>query len=128
MDLRMGAFGIDSVTPVRALVERWETEAWDQEAFPAPRLDALRATAAWTTFAEVSPGRDAQDLLDVLRLIGRVDLSLGPLFEGHVNGLQLVATYGSDHQRTEMSRASEAGALFGVWATEPMPGLRITQI
>jgi len=126
MDLRAGAFDIDSVTPVRALMECWETEAWDQEAFPAQRLDALRATAAWTAFAEVSPGRDAQDLLDVLRLIGRVDLSLGRLYEGHVNGLQLVSTYGSEDQRAEMRRVSEAGALFGVWATEPVPGLSIT--
>ena len=125
MDHRVGAFDIDSVSPVRRLVEQWETEAWDREAFPAERLDALRATAAWTAFAEVSPGREVQALLDVLRSIGRVDLSLGRLFEGHVNGLQLVATYGSTDQEQDMAQAAAGGALFGVWATEPVPGLRI---
>ena len=128
MDHRVGAFDVDSVSPVRRLVEQWETEAWDREAFPADRLDALRATTAWTVFAEISPGRDAQALLDVLRLIGRVDLSLGRLFEGHVNGLQLVATYGSPDQRCDMAQAAESGALFGVWATEPVPGLGIRRI
>ena len=127
MDQRVGAFDIDGASPVRRLVEQWECGPWDREGFPAERLDALRATAAWTAFAEISAGRDARTLFDVLRLIGRVDLSLGRLFEGHVNGLQLVATYGSDEQRRDMASAAKAGALFGVWATEPAPGLTITR-
>jgi alkylation response protein AidB-like acyl-CoA dehydrogenase len=128
MDQRVGAFAIDRVSPVRSLVEQWEREPWDREDFPAARLDALRATAAWTAFADMATADDALSLLDVLRLIGRVDLSLGRLFEGHVNALQLVATYGSDAQRRDTARVAEAGALFGVWATEPAPGLMLTRI
>ena len=127
MDHRVGAFDIDVVAPVRDLVVGWEAERWDREGFPGERLDALRATAAWTAFAEITPGRETQALLDVLRLIGRVDLSLGRLFEGHVNGLQLVATYGTVDQRRMMMRAAGEGALFGVWATEPTPGLTIVR-
>lgn len=127
MDQRVGAFESDIVSSVRELVEQWRTEPWDREGFPAERLDALRSTAAWTAFADVSPGRATQALLDTLRLIGRVDLSLGRVFEGHVNGLQLVATYGSDDRRRAMMRAASRGALYGVWATEPTPGLRIEQ-
>jgi len=128
MDHRVGAFAVDHVSAIRELVARWEAESWDREGFPAERLDALRATSAWTAFAEIAPGPDAQALLDVLRLIGRADLSLGRLFEGHVNGLQLVATYGTDDQRRAMMRAVGDGALFGVWATEPTPGLRIVRL
>lgn len=127
MDQRVGAFDVDPVTPIRRLAERWEAEPWDREDFPGERLDALRATAAWTAFAKVLPGEDARALLDVLRLIGRVDLSLGRVFEGHVNGLQLVATYGTPDQEQAMRAAAAAGALFGVWATEPMPGLTIVE-
>jgi alkylation response protein AidB-like acyl-CoA dehydrogenase len=119
---------IESVSSVRGLVRRWETEPWDNEGFPSKRLDALRATSAWTGFAAISSGAETEALLAVLRLIGRVDLSLGRLFEGHVNGLQLVGAYGSDDQKRDMARASEAGALYGVWATELTPGLTIGQL
>ncbi len=128
MDHRVGAFSVDHVSVIRDLVAQWEREPWDQEAFPAGRIAALRATTAWTAFAGVAPGPEAQDLLDVLRLIGRADLSVGRLFEGHVNGLQLVATYGSAEQQLTMAQAAERGALFGVWATEPTPGLRILEL
>ncbi len=125
MDQRVGTF--DIVAPVRRLVEQWEGEPWEVEEFPAERLDALRGTLAWSGFAEVTPGPRTRELLDVLRLIGRADLSLGRLFEGHVNGLQIVATYGSEDQRRTMLQAADGGALFGVWATEPNPGLRIVR-
>lgn len=128
MDQRVGAFDTDRVDPVRRLVGQWETQAWDQEGYPAERLDALRATAAWTDFAEIRSSRDALALFDVLRLIGRVDLSLGRLFEGHVNGLQLVTAYGSADQAAASIRRAQDGGLFGVWATEPAPGLRIHEV
>lgn len=127
MDQSVGAFYTDRIDPVRRLVEQWEADPWDEEGFPAERLEALRATAAWTDFAEIRSSRDALALFDVLRLIGRVDLSLGRLFEGHVNGLQLVTAYGSSAQVAKSNRAAQDGALFGVWATEPTPGLRISQ-
>lgn len=113
------------VLAVRTLVEGWETEPWDREAFPEARLDRLRDTAAWSAFAEVAPGVETQALADTLRLIGRVDLSLGRLYEGHVNGLQLVTAYGTEAQRRDAIEAAGRGALFGVWNTEPTPGLRI---
>ena len=115
----------DPVADVRDLIERWETEPWDREDFPAARIAELRATPAWTAFAEISPGEETQALLDVLRLIGRADLSVGRLYEGHVNGLQLVCVYGSDAQRRAAIEAARQGALFGVWNTEPTSGLRI---
>ena len=76
----------------------------------------------------MAPGRETQALFETLRLIGRVDLSLGRLYEGHVNGLQLVAAYGTAGQKQDAIAAAGEGSLFGVWNTEPMPGLRIEPV
>ena len=57
-------------------------------------------------------------LLDLLRLLyrtGREDLPLGRLFEGHVDALQIVSRYATDHQRAILTDAAAGGAAFGVW-------------
>lgn len=64
-------------------------------------------------------------LMDVLRIVGRCDLSVGRLFEGHVNALALLEWYGSPEQIAQLSNALSAGAFYGVWATEPPPGVRL---
>jgi len=65
-------------------------------------------------------------LLALLAEIGRGNLSLGRIYEGHVNALQLVATYGT---RTQLERAAEDARdgrrLFGVWNTEAADGVTI---
>ncbi|MEE8661839.1 hypothetical protein CGLAMM_10945 [Acetobacteraceae bacterium EV16G] len=51
-------------------------------------------------------------LFDVLRRIGRANLSLGRLFEGHVNAVKLVSLYGGAMAVAEMARnVSEGGFL-----------------
>ena len=64
-------------------------------------------------------------LMDVLRIVGRADLSLGRLYEGHVNALALFDWYGSPAQHARLARDLEHGAFYGVWATEPQPGVSI---
>ncbi|WP_294194549.1 acyl-CoA dehydrogenase [uncultured Sphingomonas sp.] len=64
---------------------------------------------------------DAGAMLTLLRLlyrVGREDLPLGRLFEGHVDARQIVARYGSAEQR---ARAIEASAALGVWNAD-LPG------
>lgn len=64
---------------------------------------------------------DAAAMLTLLRLlyrVGREDLPLGRLFEGHVDARQIVARYGSAEQR---ARAIEASAALGVWNAD-LPG------
>jgi hypothetical protein len=96
----------------------------------------LAAIAALTPSLERldDPG-DADGLLRLLRLlyaIGRSDLPLGRVFEGHVDALQIVARYGSAEQRREAQAAAHAGGAFGVWnadlPTEPtvLDGERLT--
>jgi len=63
------------------------------------------------------PG-DGRDILDVLRLLGRASLSLGRLFEAHVNVARLVVRYGGTQQLEYLAQRASFGALFGLWVTD----------
>ena len=66
----------------------------------------------------------AEGLSTVLRLIGRGDLSLGRIFEGHVNAVQLVLRYGNERQVDAAARDVRDGHLHAIWNTEIPPGVR----
>jgi alkylation response protein AidB-like acyl-CoA dehydrogenase len=101
--------------------------------FPIESMRCLAAAGLHRDFAPVASGGSlfadpvARHLamMDVLRIVGRADLSLGRLYEGHVNALELFDWYGSSGQQARLSGELEAGHFYGVWATEPQPGLRI---
>lgn len=57
-------------------------------------------------------------LRDVLRLIGGGDLSVGRLYEGHVNAVALVARYGTPSQLSRLAADVHDGAVCGVWNAE----------
>lgn len=57
-------------------------------------------------------------LLRVLAAAGRGNLSVGRIYEGHVNALLLIYCYGTDAQRRHNTSAAKGGALFGVWNTD----------
>ena len=112
-----------------ALGERYDAAP----VFPKESLEALVGADLHRTFAPVESGGDvfADDraealiMLDVLRRVGRADLSLGRLYEGHVNAMKLYGWYGSAEQKSWLGSALAGGALFGVWATEPAPGVTL---
>jgi alkylation response protein AidB-like acyl-CoA dehydrogenase len=64
-------------------------------------------------------------LLCVLKHIGRGNLAVGRLYEGHVNALQLVHDFGSGEQRLAAARACAAGLWFGVWNTQADGGVKL---
>ena len=66
-------------------------------------------------------------LLDTLAAIGRGNLVVGRLFEGHVNALQLIERYGSDAQRARAADDAHQGLLFGVWNTEAADGVTLVR-
>ena len=111
---------------VRALAAEWDRANGD-ELFPAARIAALHEVRALAGFVDVSTPERTDALVDVLRAIGGADLSLGRVFEGHVNAAQLVSAYGDDAQRQTLARDLDAGRVSGVWNTEPTPGLSIRQ-
>ena len=68
----------------------------------------------------------AMALLQVLKHIGRGNLVVGRLYEGHVNALQLVCAYGTVAQQASAARAARAGQWFGVWNSEGADGVTMT--
>ncbi|MDQ2857401.1 MAG: acyl-CoA dehydrogenase [Candidatus Eremiobacteraeota bacterium] len=60
-----------------------------------------------------------------LRAVGYRDASLGRIYEGHLNGGQLVGRYGTPAQRAAAERDVDAGRLFGVWNTQDDDGVTI---
>jgi hypothetical protein len=92
-------------------------------AFPAEDLALLAGIGALEVMAGDAPS--PRQLMEALRLVGRANLSLGRIFEGHVNGARLVAWYGSAEQRRTLDADLTAGKVFGVWNTEPAPGVSI---
>ncbi|HEY9213645.1 MAG TPA: acyl-CoA dehydrogenase family protein [Ancylobacter sp.] len=67
-------------------------------------------------------------LLETLRLIDHGSLPLGRLYEGHVNALGLIQHYGTHSQPARAARDASQGLLFGVWNTDPPPGLRLERM
>lgn len=64
---------------------------------------------------------EAAALLRVLAAVGRGNLSVGRIFEGHLNALLLIQLYGDAAQRTQYHTIASGGGLFGIWNTD-LPG------
>ncbi len=69
--------------------------------------------------------QDAAALFGILAAVGRGDLSVGRIFEGHVNALFLLEHYGTLPQRKHYQGLTSGGHIFGVWNTD-MPGEPVT--
>lgn len=66
----------------------------------------------------IEPGSTA-GLLKILTIIGSGDLSIGRLYEGHLNALLLIQRYGARVQLDRIVHAIHSGkCLFGVWNTD----------
>lgn len=102
-------------------------------AFPTDDLAALHRAGLLlapfpTGMGGIGLGSDREDptaLMDVLVAIGRGSLSLGRIYEGHVNAVKLVTRYGSDANLLRMREEAAAGRLSGVWMAEDGTPLRL---
>jgi alkylation response protein AidB-like acyl-CoA dehydrogenase len=99
--------------------------SWLREAgFLAVPIPRKMGGNAWGT----EPGT-WRYLLRLLKLIGRGNLSVGRIYEGHVNALQLVLQWGTPTQVEAALKDVRNGCLFGVWNTEaPNDGLTVTEL
>ena len=71
---------------------------------------------------------DAEALFRVLYLLGYANLSLGRIFEAHVNALELIRQYGTPRQMEAAALAAQAGDLFALWVTDPAKqGVRLSR-
>lgn len=75
----------------------------------------------------LNEGAQRLQLLQVLKHIGRGDLAVGRLYEGHVNALQLVFDFGNAAQQDATAQAAGAGHWFGVWNSQGEQGVRLLQ-
>ena len=64
-------------------------------------------------------------LLRILAEVGRGNLAVGRLYEGHINALLLIREFGTPDQLAAWAADVRAGALFGVWNTQAGDGLRL---
>lgn len=62
-------------------------------------------------------------LLKILKDIGKANLSVGRIYEGHINTLYLIHLYASKAQKSKWYKGVvENGDLFGVWNTQDQHG------
>jgi alkylation response protein AidB-like acyl-CoA dehydrogenase len=75
----------------------------------------------------VTPRIDAPQMFSILVALGRGDLSVARLYEGHVNAVQLVARLGTPAQLDRVEDSASSGGLLGVWgADDPSSPARVT--
>ena len=102
-------------------------------AFPTQNIADLADSGALTAPFPPSHGgqglgttpEGAGALLRMLRLIGQGHLATGRLYEGHVNAVKLVATYGTPAQLAHLAAIAGEGHLFGLWVTDGEHPLRV---
>jgi alkylation response protein AidB-like acyl-CoA dehydrogenase len=73
-------------------------------------------------------GHSAQATLwtvTVLRRLGRANLSVARLFEGHLNALKLIDLHASPGLRQRLVTRAEAGAVFGIWGADGKTPVRL---
>ena len=91
--------------------------ARDEEAGTAPisaSIEILRDAGLMLEDGAASPLRTAHALMQ----IGAANLSVGRLWEGHVNALRLIRLYGSPAQAEHAKQVIEDGGLLGVWGAD----------
>ncbi|WP_139924625.1 acyl-CoA dehydrogenase family protein [Hymenobacter sp. DG01] len=105
----------------------------DQEgSFPAEEFNWLREAGLLAATLPtrlggcgLSEAACTEYLLSTLRHIGRGNLAVGRVYEGHVNALQLIARFGRPDQQARWAADARAGHLFGVWNTEAQDGVKL---
>jgi alkylation response protein AidB-like acyl-CoA dehydrogenase len=105
----------------------------DQEGgFPTEEFSWLREAGLLTAALPPALGGSglghlshALQMLQTLQHIGRGNLAVGRVYEGHVNALLLLQRFGKPEQVTRWAAAAKAGHLFGVWNTEAHDGVKL---
>ena len=73
-------------------------------------------------------GKNMASLLKLLKAVGKANLSVGRIFEGHINTLYLIHLYAEEAQREQYYKAvTEEGHLFGIWNTQDDNGINFHQ-
>ncbi len=66
------------------------------------------------------------ETLKLLKLIGRGNLAVGRIYEGHINALQIIQTLGTKEQiATYVRDVRDSQKIFGVWNAEAADGVKV---
>lgn len=88
--------------------------------FPRQAIEVLQALN-WMFISEFHDNQ-----YEFLYEVGKEDLSVGRIYEGHINALLLIDSYGTMEQKERYFKEAQEGKLFGVWNTEmPAEGVKI---
>ena len=97
----------------------------DEGSFPVKAFDHLRSLGLLLLNVPLRYGGmgiatdgDSAVLFKILERIGFHDLSVGRIFEGHVNAVRLIEDFGSEEQKRSYFEDCHRGMLFGVWNSE----------
>ncbi len=123
------------LTPVAQLSERMaryreQQSEEDARRFPEQEFTWLRAADLLSITLSGQPLAFNQSptarQLQLLKLIGRGNLSVGRIYEGHINALYLIHLFGTVAQRERWYADVQHGQhLFGVWNTQAHDGVSI---
>jgi alkylation response protein AidB-like acyl-CoA dehydrogenase len=106
-------------------------------AFPVREFEQIAAAGLLAVpllpeFGGLGLGIDASlthEMLMLLKKIGWGNLAVGRIFEGHVNALQLIQTFGMPAQIDRYARdARDEHKIFGVWNAEANDGVKVTPL
>jgi alkylation response protein AidB-like acyl-CoA dehydrogenase len=99
-----------------------------------PEKEFARMISAGLVVAPLSRGlgglglgfesQNIADLLRLLRILGKGNLSVGRIYEGHVNALQLIQTFANPDQVEHFAHDARGQKIFGVWNAEAADGLK----
>lgn len=118
------------LTRVAALVLAMQDHAGQLDqaaAFPVDDIAALAKAGALIAPFPINAGglgfgtspEQAIHLLDLLRLLGHGNLSIGRVFEAHVNAVRLIVRYATSEQTASAAVDAAKGHLFALWVTDP---------
>lgn len=106
-----------------------ENGAFPQKEFELIAEVGLLAAPLQADLGGWGAGIDAnvtKEVLMLLKHIGRGNLAVGRVYEGHINALQLIQTFGTKEQIAAYAHdARDRHKIFGVWNAEASDGVKI---
>jgi alkylation response protein AidB-like acyl-CoA dehydrogenase len=136
LDSRYGSDGLLAVLmKERPIIRQTGRYPDAKDRFPIEIIDLLRQAGALRAplpRAEGGLGWGTEDdglsaLCEALQILGSACLSVGRIYEAHVNAIALIFRYGDADVRSSASDAVRSGHLFGLWvapAAEPVRLIR----
>ena len=61
---------------------------------------------------------ETKTIINNLIDVGSADLAVGRIYEGHLNALLIIDSFGTDNQKSKYFADAKEGKIFGIWNTE----------